>query len=107
MSTLTKALMMLRPQAKFAVRGEKIEWLDDVQTQPTSEEISAAVVTLQAEADKKANNDPILAEIAAEEAKQARAVREAMLLLLPAGAEKDRLKAIDDKIVAARGKLKK
>jgi hypothetical protein len=52
-------------------------------------------------------NAPILAEIAAEEAKQNRAIREALLLLLPAGAEKDRLKAIDDKIVLARGKLKK
>jgi hypothetical protein len=52
-------------------------------------------------------NAPILAEIAAEEAKQWRVVREALLLLLPAGVEKDRLKAIDDKIVLARGKLKK
>jgi hypothetical protein len=52
-------------------------------------------------------NAPILAEIAAEEAKQNRAVREALLLLLPAGAEKDRLKAIDDNIKAARLRLKK
>jgi hypothetical protein len=52
-------------------------------------------------------NAPILAEIAAEEAKQGRAIREALLLLLPAGAEKDRLKAIDDKIVLARTKLQK
>jgi hypothetical protein len=52
-------------------------------------------------------NAPVLAEIAAEEAKQNRAVREALLLLLPAGVEKDRLKAIDDRIVLARGKLQK
>jgi hypothetical protein len=52
-------------------------------------------------------NAPVLAEIAAEEVKQGRALREAMLLLLPAGVEKDRLKAIDDKIVLARGKLQK
>jgi hypothetical protein len=52
-------------------------------------------------------NAPVLAEIAAEEAKQGRAVREALLLLLPAGAEKDRLKAIDDKIALARARLQK
>jgi hypothetical protein len=49
-------------------------------------------------------NAPILAEIAAEEAKQGRAIREHLLgdaTALP------RLKAIDDKIVLARGKLQK
>jgi hypothetical protein len=49
-------------------------------------------------------NAPVLAEIAAEEAKQGRAIREHLLgdaTALP------RLKAIDDKIVLARGKLKK
>jgi hypothetical protein len=57
--------------------------------------------------EKEKTNAQALGEIVREEANQARAVREALLLLLPAGVEKDRLKAIDDKIVLARGRLKK
>ena len=48
------ALHSLRPNSKFAVRGnDVIEWLDTEQTQPSKSEIDAEVIRLQAEYDAK------------------------------------------------------
>jgi hypothetical protein len=47
----TDALSSLRPKAEWTVRGNKIEWLDKIQVQPTQAEIDAEVVRLQAEYD--------------------------------------------------------
>ncbi len=51
--TITNALQSLKPKAKFAVRGDVIEWHDTKQTQPSKSEIDAEVIRLQAEYDAK------------------------------------------------------
>jgi hypothetical protein len=48
-----KALESLTPQAQWVLRGDELEWLDDVQTQPTDAEITAEISRLQAEYDSK------------------------------------------------------
>lgn len=50
----TQAILSLRPNAEFLVRGETVEWLDSNTTQPTDAEINAEVTRLQAEYDAKA-----------------------------------------------------
>jgi FKBP-type peptidyl-prolyl cis-trans isomerase (trigger factor) len=45
------AILSLRPNAEFVVRGETVEWHDTNQTQPTEEEIQAEITRLQAEYD--------------------------------------------------------
>ena len=46
---IDKALLSLRPNAKWILRNETIEWLDTEQTQPTDAEIQAEIVRLKAE----------------------------------------------------------
>ena len=41
------ALQSLKPGAQWVLRGDELEWLDAVQTEPTSSEIDAEVVRLQ------------------------------------------------------------
>jgi hypothetical protein len=50
----TDALVSLKPKAEWTLRGETLEWLDDVQTEPTQAEIDAEVIRLQAEYDGNA-----------------------------------------------------
>jgi len=46
------AILSLKPNAKFTVRGnETIEWLDDIETQPSDTEIQNEMDRLQAEHD--------------------------------------------------------
>jgi len=47
------ALQSLRPNAQWVLRGDSLEWLDTVQTQPTEAEITAEIARLQAEYDAK------------------------------------------------------
>ena len=47
------AIHSLRPNAKFAVRGDVIEWFDTEQTQPSQSEVDAEVIRLQADYDAK------------------------------------------------------
>ena len=47
------ALQSLRPGAEWVLRGDDLEWLDQNQTEPTSAEIDAEVVRLQADYDAK------------------------------------------------------
>jgi hypothetical protein len=47
------ALVSLRPNAQWAMRGDELEWLDTEQTQPTDAEIDAEVIRLQTEYDAK------------------------------------------------------
>ena len=47
------AIVSLRPNAQWAMRGDVLEWLDTEQTQPTDAEIDAEVNRLQAEYDAK------------------------------------------------------
>jgi hypothetical protein len=51
--TKVDALLSLRPGAKWTLRGEELEWLDTVQTQPTEAQIQAEITRLQAEYDAK------------------------------------------------------
>jgi DNA-binding transcriptional regulator WhiA len=45
----SEAVMSLRPQAQFVLRGDELEWLDEKQTEPTKEEIDAEVLRLENE----------------------------------------------------------
>ena len=72
----TSAILHIRPNAIFTLRGEEIEWLDSTQTQPTSKEIEDALVAYKAakeaqEAAALAKRNEILTRlgITAEEAK--------------------------------------
>ena len=42
------ALQALTPAAQWVLRGDELEWLDEVQTQPTDSAIAAKIVELQA-----------------------------------------------------------
>lgn len=46
-----EALKSLRPDAKWVLRGDVVEWFDSEQAEPTSEELAAEVVRLRAEYD--------------------------------------------------------
>ena len=54
MITKADALVSLRPNAQWVMRGDEIEWLDTEQTQPTDAEIDAEVIRLQTEYDAQA-----------------------------------------------------
>ena len=45
---IERALLSLRPGAEWVVRGSHIEWIDQIQTQPTEEEIQTKLAELQA-----------------------------------------------------------
>jgi len=47
----TDAITSLKPDAEWTLRGDKLEWTDTKQTQPTDSEIDAEVIRLQAEFD--------------------------------------------------------
>lgn len=53
MIDLMTAIQSLRPNAQLVTRGDVIEWMDDVQTQPTDAEIATEMARLQAEYDSK------------------------------------------------------
>jgi hypothetical protein len=48
MINTTDALQSLKPKAEWVLRGDVLEWLDAVQTEPTQSEIDAEVIRLQA-----------------------------------------------------------
>ena len=50
----TDAILSLKPNAEWVLRGDKLEWLDKKQTKPTDSEINAEVKKLQAEYNAKA-----------------------------------------------------
>jgi hypothetical protein len=53
---ITKALASLRPNASWVIEGftyDGIQWLDEVQTKPTLEEVNAEIARLQADYDAK------------------------------------------------------
>jgi hypothetical protein len=43
------AIQSIRPGASFIIRGDTVEWLDTVQTEPTEAEIQAEIIRLQAD----------------------------------------------------------
>jgi len=49
MITKVNAIHSLRPNAKWILRGDTVEWLDTEQSQPTEAEIQAELARLQAE----------------------------------------------------------
>ena len=50
---IDKALLSLRPNAKWVLREDTIEWLDTEQTQPTDAEIQAEITKLKADYEAK------------------------------------------------------
>ena len=52
--TTVDALNSLKPNAEWVLRGDTLEWLDAVQTEPTQAELDAEVIRLQAVYDSQA-----------------------------------------------------
>lgn len=50
---ITQALLKLKPNAQWIVRGDTLEWLDTEQTEPTKAEIDAEIKRLEAEYDNQ------------------------------------------------------
>lgn len=48
-TTLSAALTSLRPNAEWVLRGDDLEWLDQIQDQPTHLEIEAEIQRITAE----------------------------------------------------------
>ena len=48
MITKADALQSLRPGAEWVLRGNELEWLDSIQTEPTEAEIQAKIAELTA-----------------------------------------------------------
>ena len=49
--TITEALTLLKPEARWVCRGDTyagLEWLDETQTMPTEDEINAKIAELEA-----------------------------------------------------------
>ena len=46
--TVIDALNSLTPTAQWVLRGDVIEWMDDIQTEPTGAELATEVLRLQA-----------------------------------------------------------
>ena len=51
--TTVDALQSLKPNAEWVLRGDKLEWLDSKQTEPTQSEIDAEITRLQGVYDGK------------------------------------------------------
>ena len=48
--TITEALILLKPEARWVCRGDTyagLEWLDETQTKPTEDEINAKILELE------------------------------------------------------------
>ena len=54
MTDKVAALQSLKPAAQWVLRGDALEWLDEVQTEPTALQISNEVTRLQAVYDGQA-----------------------------------------------------
>ena len=52
--TKTDALLSLKPNAEWVLRGDTLEWLDSEQTEPSSDAIAAEVTRLQSIYDNNA-----------------------------------------------------
>jgi len=52
--TKVDAIHSLKPKAIWVLRGNTLEWADEKQTEPTTSEIDAEVIRLQAAYDSKA-----------------------------------------------------
>ena len=53
MTTKIEAIASLRPGAVCRVIGDVVEWLDEVQTEPTEAEIQAEIARLEADKPRK------------------------------------------------------
>ena len=51
--TKVDAIHSLKPKAIWVLRGDTLEWADEEQTEPTTAEINAEVIRLQAEYDSQ------------------------------------------------------
>lgn len=50
MSKKVEAIQRLRPNAEFVLRGDVLEWIDTIQTEPTQAEIDAEITYLESPA---------------------------------------------------------
>ena len=51
--TVSDALLSLKPKASFVLRGTELEWLDEIQSKPTEEEIQNEIIRLEQEYQSK------------------------------------------------------
>lgn len=63
---VSDAIASLRPGAQWVLRGGVLEWLDDVQTEPTNAEIEAELDRLNADQPRKLAEKQRAAAFAAE-----------------------------------------
>jgi len=49
------AIQFIRPNAKFNLRGYEVEWLDEIEIEPTEKEIEAGWVAYQTAQESEAN----------------------------------------------------
>lgn len=66
MNWTVKAIQSLRPDAEFVLRGDELEWLDQIQTEPTAEEIAAEAARLEADEPRRIAQQSRAAAFAAE-----------------------------------------
>ena len=70
MITKSEILQSLRPNAQWVLRGDILEWVDTIQTEPTEQELQLENIRLQAEYDareyqrRRALEYPPLADLA-------------------------------------------
>ncbi len=46
---IPQALQILRPEAQWVIRGDDLEWLDTIQSEPTELEIANEIIRLEEE----------------------------------------------------------
>jgi hypothetical protein len=66
MNWTVKAIQSLRPDAEFVLRGDELEWLDQIQTEPTAEEIATEAARLEADEPRRIVQQSRAAAFAAE-----------------------------------------
>jgi len=62
-----KAILHIRPEASFVLKGDELKWLDENQTEPTDKEIEAGLIAYI-----KAQDAELKAKDQAKEAAQAK-----------------------------------
>lgn len=63
----SEAILFIRPNSQFSIKGDELEWLDDNELQPTEAEIKAGWIAYQAAQKAEAQ-----AKVKAKEAAQAK-----------------------------------
>jgi len=96
MTDKVAALQALAPSAQWVLRGDELEWLDTIQTQPTDSAIAAKIIELQAA------HDALAYARARQEAYPS--IQECIHAILDGGTTLDELQALRTAVKAANPK---